>query len=49
VYHQLVFDGRRTSGSLVKRAMESAFELEVPLRADLGSGPNWAEAAPSGP
>jgi len=52
VHDELVFDTAagdvEESGRLVKRAMESAFELEVPLRADLGSGPNWAEAVPSG-
>ena len=52
VHDELVFDTLATdveeSGRLVKGAMESAFALEVPLRADLGSGPNWAEAVPSG-
>jgi len=28
--------------------MESAVELDVPLRADIGWGANWAEAAPEG-
>jgi DNA polymerase I-like protein with 3'-5' exonuclease and polymerase domains len=28
--------------------MESAYELTVPLRVDLGWGKNWAEAAPAG-
>jgi DNA polymerase I-like protein with 3'-5' exonuclease and polymerase domains len=32
----------------VKREMESAYELTVPLRADIGWGPNWSEAAPAG-
>ncbi|HEX9312836.1 MAG TPA: DNA polymerase I [Actinomycetota bacterium] len=52
VHDELVFDtvagNVEEAGRLVKGAMESAFELEVPLRADLGSGPNWAEAVPSG-
>ena len=34
--------------SAVAALHESAFALEVPLRADLGSGSNWAEAVPSG-
>ncbi len=36
------------AAALVKREMESAYELDVPLRADIGSGPNWAEAVPAG-
>jgi DNA polymerase I-like protein with 3'-5' exonuclease and polymerase domains len=28
--------------------MESAYPLTVPLRVDIGWGPNWAEAAPAG-
>jgi DNA polymerase I-like protein with 3'-5' exonuclease and polymerase domains len=28
--------------------MEQAHELSVPLRADIGWGQNWAEAAPAG-
>jgi DNA polymerase I-like protein with 3'-5' exonuclease and polymerase domains len=28
--------------------MEHAVDLEVELRADLGWGPSWAEAAPEG-
>ena len=32
----------------LKAAMESAYPLSVPLRADLGWGRNWAEAAPAG-
>jgi DNA polymerase I-like protein with 3'-5' exonuclease and polymerase domains len=37
-----------TAAALVKERMEAAFELEVALRADIGWGPNWAEAAPEG-
>ncbi len=52
VHDELVFDvaggDRQESGRLVKEAMESAFELAVPLRVDLGWGRNWAEAAPAG-
>jgi DNA polymerase I-like protein with 3'-5' exonuclease and polymerase domains len=32
----------------VKDRMESAVDLEVDLRADLGRGGNWSEAAPAG-
>lgn len=52
VHDELVFDVAEAdcpqAGPVVKRSMESAYELSVPLRADLGSGPNWAEAAPAG-
>ena len=30
--------------SLVKREMEGAYELEVPLLVDIGVGPNWRDA-----
>jgi DNA polymerase I-like protein with 3'-5' exonuclease and polymerase domains len=33
---------------VVKRAMEEAYPLTVPLQADLGSGRTWADAAPAG-
>jgi DNA polymerase I len=32
----------------VRKEMESAYELSVPLRVDMGWGSNWAEAAPAG-
>jgi DNA polymerase-1 len=52
VHDELVFDvaekDRVASGDLVKGAMESAYELTVALRVDLGWGRNWAEAAPAG-
>jgi DNA polymerase I-like protein with 3'-5' exonuclease and polymerase domains len=28
--------------------MEGAVELDVPLQADIGWGPDWAEAVPAG-
>jgi DNA polymerase I-like protein with 3'-5' exonuclease and polymerase domains len=28
--------------------MEHAIQLDVPLVASIGSGPNWADAAPEG-
>jgi DNA polymerase-1 len=52
VHDELVFEvgGQQieTAAELVKHEMESAYELEVPLRADIGWGPNWAEAVPAG-
>jgi len=30
-------------GDLVRRAMEEAAELKVPLRVELKAGPNWAQ------
>ncbi|MGH2637604.1 MAG: DNA polymerase I, partial [Actinomycetota bacterium] len=52
VHDELVFEVRKAqveeAAALVKREMESAYELEVPLRADIGWGPNWAEAVPAG-
>jgi DNA polymerase-1 len=52
VHDELVFDvaagAVAEAGPVVKEAMESAYPLTVPLRADLGSGSNWAEAVPAG-
>ncbi len=52
VHDELVFevgaDRAEEAGVLVKERMESAVDLEVDLRADLGWGPNWSEAAPAG-
>ncbi|MFN2589976.1 MAG: DNA polymerase I, partial [Actinomycetota bacterium] len=52
VHDELVFDVAdgviEESGHAVKEAMEAAYDLTVGLRADLGSGKNWAEAVPSG-
>ena len=33
---------------VIRKEMESAYELSVPLRVDMGWGANWAEAAPAG-
>ncbi len=41
-------DRAEEAGALVKERMETAFDLDVPLRADLGSGPDWSQAAPAG-
>jgi DNA polymerase-1 len=52
VHDELVFEVAKDvldeAAVLVKREMESAYELDVPLRADIGRGPNWAEAVPAG-
>lgn len=52
VHDELVFEVAaervREAAAVVKAEMESAYELSVPLRADIGWGPNWAEAAPAG-
>jgi DNA polymerase I len=52
VHDELVFevDAERVedAAKLVKDEMESAYELEVPLRADIGWGSTWEEAAPAG-
>ncbi|MFM7718662.1 MAG: DNA polymerase I [Actinomycetota bacterium] len=52
VHDELVFEvaagAVEAVGALAKREMEAAADLEVALRADLGWGPNWAEAAPEG-
>jgi DNA polymerase-1 len=52
VHDELVFDLVATDLAaaevLVKRAMEAAYPLSVPLRADLGHGATWADAAPAG-
>jgi DNA polymerase-1 len=52
VHDELVFEvpNKRVqeAAEVVKREMEAAYELEVPLRADIGWGPNWAEAVPAG-
>ena len=52
VHDELVFEvasGRvEEAAALVKEEMEAAYELSVPLRADIGWGSNWAEAVPAG-
>jgi len=52
VHDELVFEvpkkGVEEVAEVVKREMEAAYDLDVPLRADIGSGANWAEAVPAG-
>jgi DNA polymerase I len=52
VHDELVFEVEERdleeSAALVRDRMEHAFDLDVELRADLGWGPSWAEAAPEG-
>jgi DNA polymerase-1 len=52
VHDELVFEIPASrveeAAALVKDEMEQAHELSVPLRADMGWGRNWAEAAPAG-
>jgi DNA polymerase-1 len=52
VHDELVFEVAAArieeAAALVKGEMEAAYELDVPLRADIGWGPNWAQAVPAG-
>jgi DNA polymerase I len=52
VHDELVFDVAESdldaTGKVVREAMESAYPLTVAVKVDLGSGKNWAEAAPAG-
>jgi DNA polymerase-1 len=52
VHDELVFDVAErdceAAGILVKRAMEEAYPLTVPLKADIGWGKDWSQAAPAG-
>jgi DNA polymerase I len=52
VHDELVFEVPKKqveeAAEAVKREMEAAYDLDVPLRADIGWGPNWAEAVPAG-
>jgi DNA polymerase-1 len=52
VHDELVFEvpeaNVERAAELVKERMEHAVELDVPLRADVGWGPNWSDAAPAG-
>ena len=52
VHDELVFevakDRAEEAVDLIRDRMEGAIELVVDLRADVGLGPNWSEAAPAG-
>jgi len=52
VHDELVFEVSEAqvqeASALVRTQMEGAYDLSVPLRADIGWGPNWAEAVPEG-
>ena len=52
VHDELVFEVPETNveqaAEVIKERMEHAIDLDVPLQADIGWGPNWAEAAPAG-
>jgi DNA polymerase-1 len=52
VHDELVFevakDRAEEAVELVRGRLERAVELDVPLRADVGLGANWSEAAPEG-
>jgi DNA polymerase-1 len=52
VHDELVFEVPEEhveeAAGVVKREMESAYDLEVELRADIGWGKNWSDAAPAG-
>jgi DNA polymerase I len=52
VHDELVVEARDEAANEVAEAarkeMESAYELTVPLRVDVGSGPDWGAAAPAG-
>ncbi|HET7236288.1 MAG TPA: DNA polymerase I [Actinomycetota bacterium] len=52
VHDELVFevpaDRVEEAATLVRAQMGSAYELRVPLQADIGWGPNWADAVPAG-
>jgi DNA polymerase-1 len=52
VHDELVFEADagevEAVADVVRKEMEAAYQMSVPLRADLGWGPTWADAAPAG-
>jgi DNA polymerase-1 len=52
VHDELVFEVperlAEDAAGVVRQHMEHAIDLDVPLRADIGWGPNWADAVPAG-
>ncbi|MCS6913722.1 MAG: DNA polymerase I [Myxococcales bacterium] len=49
VHDELVLEAEQarapTAAALVREAMEGALQLNVPLRVDVGMGPNWADCS----
>ena len=47
VHDELVFEVKRgklpEAAALIKKEMEGAYKLSVPLKADLKTGPNWRD------
>jgi DNA polymerase-1 len=47
IHDELVFEARKetaqASAELIRHGMEHAMQLKVPIRVDLGMGPNWVE------
>jgi DNA polymerase-1 len=47
VHDELVFEVRRgklpAAAALIRKEMEGAYKLAVPLKADLKTGPNWRD------
>jgi DNA polymerase-1 len=52
VHDELVFEAEASEveavADVVRKEMEAAYHMTVPLRADVGWGPTWADAAPAG-
>jgi DNA polymerase-1 len=52
VHDELVFEADASEveavADVVRKEMEAAYQMTVPLRADVGWGPTWADAAPAG-
>jgi len=48
VHDELVFEAPKSEVEevkvLVKQEMENALKFDVPIKADVGAGPNWLEA-----
>jgi DNA polymerase-1 len=52
VHDELVFEVSEThveqAAQVVRDRMAHAVDLDVPLQADIGWGPTWADASPEG-
>ena len=50
VHDELVFEVKSgyeaEAAKLIKAGMENAFKLNIPLKADIKTGPNWQDMAP---